>query len=43
MLKELGVKPLKALPAELVEAALETPGLSATSEDESEKVQGGEV
>ena len=41
MLKELGVKPLKTLPAELVEAALEAPAPSATSEDESEKVQGG--
>jgi hypothetical protein len=41
MLRELGVKPLKTLPAELVEAALEAPALSATPEDESEKVQGG--
>ena len=40
-LKELGVKPMKTLPAELVEAALEAPALSATSEDESETVQGG--
>jgi DNA recombination protein RmuC len=41
MLKELGVKPLKTLPAELVEAALEVPALSAAPEEEGEKVQGG--
>ena len=40
-LKELGARPIKTLPAELVEAALEAPALSATSEDESETVQGG--
>jgi hypothetical protein len=40
MLKELGVKPLKTLPAELVEATLQAPALSTTSEDESETVQG---
>ncbi|MGO8786418.1 MAG: DNA recombination protein RmuC [Terriglobia bacterium] len=40
MLKELGVKPLKTLPSELVEAAIEVPALSATSEDEGAKVQG---
>jgi DNA recombination protein RmuC len=41
-LKELGVKPLKALPAELVEAALEVPALSATTEEEGQKAQGGD-
>jgi DNA recombination protein RmuC len=41
-LKELGVKPLKTLPAELVEAALEVPALSATSEEEGEQAQGGD-
>jgi hypothetical protein len=41
MLKELGVKHSKTLPAGLVEAALEVPALSATPEDESERVQGG--
>jgi DNA recombination protein RmuC len=41
-LKELGVRPMKTLPAELVEAAVEAPALSATSEDEAAKVQGAE-
>lgn len=40
-LKELGARPIKTLPAELVEAALEAPALRATSEDESETEQGG--
>lgn len=39
-LKELGVRPMKTLPAELVEAAHEVPELSAISEDEDAKVQG---
>ena len=43
MLKELGVKPSKALPAELVEGAIEVSALPATPEDESETGQGGEV
>jgi len=42
-LRELGVKPLKTLPAELVEAALEAPALPSTPEDESDTGQGGEV
>ncbi len=41
-LKELGVKPSKTLPADLVEAALEAPALSAISGDEGAKVQGAE-
>lgn len=40
-LKELGVKPLNTLPADLVEASIETLALSATSGEEGEKVQGG--
>ena len=36
MLKELGVKPLKALPTELVDAALEVTSLPVTLEDEGE-------
>ena len=43
MLKELGVKPSKTLPAELVEVALEVPALPAAPGDESETEQGGEV
>jgi len=43
MLKELGVKPSKTLPAELVEVALEVPALPAAPGDESETGQGGEV
>jgi DNA recombination protein RmuC len=35
MLKEHGVKPSKALPAELVDAALEVPSLAAIPEDDS--------
>jgi DNA recombination protein RmuC len=41
-LKELGARPMKTLPVELVEAALEAPPLSVTSEDAAAKVPGGE-
>ena len=41
-LKELGARPLKTLPVELVEAAFEAPPLSVTSEDTAAKVPGGE-
>ena len=41
-LKELGVRPMKTLPAELVEAALEAPALSVVSEDKGAKVHGAE-